>query len=441
MLLKPSHYNHCFSIDDYHVLWNIWSNGILKLTSDELEVCQSILHSPNIPTSNIHYNGFRALLHGNSFLISSEFNEIDNIKKRYINHINSKQNHSIAIILTFACNFKCIYCHQEHVNKTISSSTIRELMNYIKKNIKSGDKLHIAWWGGEPLLQISAIDEIGKLIKDYCMKNKCIFETSIVTNGYLLNEINIDTISKYNLKSAQITIDGNKELHDMQRKLSDENNTYDTILKNLKVLIKKAPSLSVTLRCNIMEKHLSKKTWNLFFNDLQPLAQNLSISINSAVPCTKCQFTEVSPSDYSTLVNYLHDEMHTYNLKPSSTEIKPGICRCGTLPINNFFLDPEGFVFKCTDITHNGIGAVGKLSSGEINSNGFKSEWKEFNPFIIDRCKKCSLLPLCMGGCPKIENTKKDLQKQCLFKSVFRQWGKRLLTLKTGDKNGPRTQH
>jgi len=47
----------------------------------------------------------------------------------------------------------------------------------------------------------------------------------MITNGYLLNEKNIDFIINNEIKFLQITIDGNEEIHNKRRYLKNGNPT------------------------------------------------------------------------------------------------------------------------------------------------------------------------------------------------------------------------
>ena len=57
--------------------------------------------------------------------------------------------------------------------------------------------------------------------------------SSMTTNGYFLDCATFEKLSAYNLIDIQITIDGLKQTHDMQRVLKDGSPTFDKIINNL----------------------------------------------------------------------------------------------------------------------------------------------------------------------------------------------------------------
>lgn len=80
----------------------------------------------------------------------------------------------------------------------------------------------------------------------------CKITSDITTNGYLLNEQNIREMKQLNVKSIQITIDGDRESHNKRRYLAGAGETYDKIKENLIKVSEQ--NIFVILRINIDEK-------------------------------------------------------------------------------------------------------------------------------------------------------------------------------------------
>ena len=61
--------------------------------------------------------------------------------------------------ITEQCNLRCTYCcysgsyegNRTHSNKSMSTEDIDQTLSFIRENAR-GDKLHIAFYGGEPLV-------------------------------------------------------------------------------------------------------------------------------------------------------------------------------------------------------------------------------------------------------------------------------------------------
>ena len=67
--------------------------------------------------------------------------------------MNRKKGLSGYIILpTLGCNARCVYCYEEGMKPvTMTPETVEQVIRYIL-DTHEGDKVHLSWFGGEPLL-------------------------------------------------------------------------------------------------------------------------------------------------------------------------------------------------------------------------------------------------------------------------------------------------
>ena len=169
-------------------------------------------------------------------------NQIDH--NRYT---HGKIARTITIQVTENCNLRCTYCYQ--INKSLSKlkfetakkfielilSDDKEKNNYLNKD--NSDFVVLDYIGGEPLLEIDLIDKI----VDYFIK-RCIelnhpwqygYMISIGTNGTLYFDPKVQKfLDKHpNRISMNITVDGDKELHDSCRVFADGSGSYDVASK------------------------------------------------------------------------------------------------------------------------------------------------------------------------------------------------------------------
>lgn len=65
---------------------------------------------------------------------------------------NDRTTLNLVLAPTTACNFACPYCFESKKNpKTIDEETIDALAEFVKSH-QDANKVHIHWYGGEPLL-------------------------------------------------------------------------------------------------------------------------------------------------------------------------------------------------------------------------------------------------------------------------------------------------
>ncbi|RLI44859.1 hypothetical protein DRO61_11645 [Candidatus Bathyarchaeota archaeon] len=138
-------------------------------------------------------------------------------------------------ILTGRCNMRCKYCFEkEHPNQDMDEDLLYEWMSH--------NPMTTAFpLGGEPLLVIDKYNTVIDMIK----KNPNISESrkkqtlgkmkTIITNGTLITQ-NVDKIKKHDLE-LQISVDGIKEAHDLNRVYANGKGTFDDVMKGIECCV------------------------------------------------------------------------------------------------------------------------------------------------------------------------------------------------------------
>ena len=133
---------------------------------------------------------------------------------------------------TSDCNFKCKYCFESSRPAIYMKEDVEDaIVQFVAK--QKSDIIHVCWYGGEPLMAKDSIfrltDKLQTLGKEY--------SASIVTNGYLMDEPFILSLNKLKIKLVQITVDGNKTIHNERRPHISDSNSFDKIIDNIRKLI------------------------------------------------------------------------------------------------------------------------------------------------------------------------------------------------------------
>lgn len=68
--------------------------------------------------------------------------------------------------------------------------------------------------------------------------------------------------------------------------------------------------------------------------------------------------------------------------------------------VNQFLVDPRGRLYKCGECftEEESVGYLKDNGELELSFERF-APWIAKDPFADDLCKRCKILPLCMGGC------------------------------------------
>lgn len=149
---------------------------------------------------------------------------------------------TVTFQVTDACNLACTYCYQ--INKGHRSMSINTAKRFVDMLLDADESneyinpaispfLIIEFIGGEPLLEINLIDEIMTYFTEQAFIKRHPWATryiiSLCSNGVLYFEPNVQRFFRKhkNHISLNITIDGNKELHDSCRIFPDGRPSYD----------------------------------------------------------------------------------------------------------------------------------------------------------------------------------------------------------------------
>ena len=122
---------------------------------------------------------------------------------------------SIHFELTARCNACCKHCYNNSGNHGSGKEmTPEQWIEFSKYIVESGGVFECLLSGGEPLLFGDKLLDIMNILQD----DGTIFY--LMTNGYLLNEVMVDKLRKYQYHWLQISIDGaNSNYHDWFRGL------------------------------------------------------------------------------------------------------------------------------------------------------------------------------------------------------------------------------
>lgn len=174
---------------------------------------------------------------------------------------------SIRLNVSNVCNLKCSYCYANYgnygnLNSKMSSDLSKKACKYIEDNYHHVRE--ISFFGGEPLLNPEAIEVICKYFENKDIK------FSIVTNLTVLDDEIINLINKYKI-SITGSIDGPKDINDMNRVTADGKGTYEKISDNIKELNLRASTslkmIETTYTKKSFERYSKKDIAEYFYNN------------------------------------------------------------------------------------------------------------------------------------------------------------------------------
>ena len=304
-----------------------------------------------------------------------------------------------TVVLTLDCNLACHYCFEDSFRgkHSMNTETTRRLVANIKQEqIDRGRDVEVRFYGGEPLMAIPLIMEIAGSLRDAAIIAGTKFSCSLVTNATLLTRSVVEELLPFGLKSAQITLDGPAEVHNLQRPFVSGYGSFATIVENL---------LSVYHLITI------KPGGNFTKDNYREFPSMLDALLNAGMDPKKVgpvQFAPIHPksgghSPHSADCAIGSDPwiieanlfLREETIRRGFIVDRPHMGVCMIELTNNIVVNYDGTLYKCPALMGWPELAIGTLVEGITDyRESHKLEiWKN------DECLDCAYLPLCFGGC------------------------------------------
>lgn len=235
------------------------SDFVITFEIDEGYLFHSCMTGELIFVTNIQYARLYLIKHW--FFVRVGIDEkafVSQIRKlmRCLKNNQKPGYKKIEIITTTSCNANCYYCYERHF-KTMSMTieTAQKVIDFIL-NHRYNNKIHIKWYGGEPLMNIPIIDTISMGLVNTGID----LRSSMISNGYLFNK---DIANKakniWNLFNVRITLDGTESVYNAIKRYNEKSiNSFQKVIANIDALINN--NISVTIRFNIEEYNIDDIT-------------------------------------------------------------------------------------------------------------------------------------------------------------------------------------
>ena len=420
--MKPSRYNKFFEVGNGSILaYNTLSGALAHLTSEQYKKVQELLAQ----CPELHGDGksdaYLTFLVESRFLIDDDVDELDILKTRWLLGTLMQDKLGVTIMPTLNCNFRCIYCCIDHRNKRMNEEVQKNLIDWVRFQMRHRRRLGVAWFGGEPLLCLDIIRKLTVRLRQICQERGCEYKAEMDTNGYLLTRDVSRELKELGITQIQVALDGPARIHDRRRYLVGGGPTFDVILSNLIDLVEEG-GISLSVRPTIdmgttegvyelvdilVEAGIHDK---LIFNpqNVQPSPVNdLSCLGRGVVPNT-AEFAEIR-SDI-----LIYASRRGFKVSPPRI-----LCQaCPPRNVNLFVVSPDGELFKCSYFLRP-KDRVGYLDPAYPEkayidlANLWK--WVGADPFEDDQCRECDVLPLCMGGCLAMREQVGKKDSHCIY--------------------------
>lgn len=414
--MKLSKFNNVVPYGEKSLLYNAFSDKFILVEPKLKELFQQAKKVGLEYLKLIHPSFYEVLLR-DGFVINYEVDELEEVKKlsAYVDSVSDKE-YRLIINPTMNCNFKCWYCYESHIKDSkMTAQTILNIKQHIQHivNTQKGlETFRISWFGGEPLLYYEkVIKPVAEYAIDLLEKNNIKLSSNYTTNGFLIKESMIPEFHRSNVTSFQITLDGNREIHDTVRYVNAKKGSYDEIISNVLLLCRN--KFNVSLRINYTATNLNHV--EDIIDDILPLEAEFRRYITVV-------FHKVwqEKANLGEKVKELNQKFRASGFKSVYGGLPNNVRNsCYADRKNQATINYNGEVYKCTARNFSSDTKEGVLTDdGHIIWNQ-KYEDRLNVKFKNKPCLECPILPICNGGCSQkaLENIGKDY---CVYDFDFK---------------------
>lgn len=321
---------------------------------------------------------------------------------------------AISFIMTYNCNLSCSYCYQHSLAKkkgvpAMSAEFVDRFFSeyYPQLFPTAPKKLIITLFGGEPLLP-SNREAILRVLA-YARRRPSI-RIHVSTNATTLSEM-ADLIGpeKGSIQSVQVTLDGDRLLHDKNRIFASGKRTFDGTIAAVRKLIKLKAHISLRVHIHRGKLEAAKKL--IDYLEKEKILGHPQVYVYFT-PLTTYGCEKNSPSESSLFGQIFQAVASRTNRPPSNLDfmdgfldmqtkkVLPKVRFCGAGGDNFFIVDPLGDIYGCYEEAGHKERRIGSLAAGKVRFSAVKGMYSRRHLLNLPECMRCSAALFCGGGCP-----------------------------------------
>ena len=402
--MKFSKYNFVTPCEDKYLIYNFVTTSFVALDADQYKYM----------VADNSFGDHEETLKKAGLIVEDDFDEdkfVEGIIKRQIDDSKDEFD-GIVVLTTTACNAQCFYCYQQRLKPiTMDLSTAGELTDFICRQWHNGhgnkQLLTIRWFGGEPLVNATIIDEVCRRLQDAGIP----FQSKMITNGSLFNAEMLSRAKVlWNLSSLQITLDGLGEDYTKIKNYKGGNVSFEQVIANIHALLNRGVRVSIRINYSVDDIDRAKRIIDFLdgeFSDRQCLHVYCAALREIGKRAIADFYADESPQ--LELLKYLHEHGFVSNIDNLLPRMKAFPCEAWSPKM--YFVFPNGKIFKCQHtISDNDFAPIGSVGGGTVENTSIFQIEKFERP---QKCRSCYAFVFCRGGCLSIREQGQYMNGDC----------------------------
>ena len=225
----------------------------------------------------------------------------------------------------------------------------------------------------------------------------------------------------FNITHLQITLDGGPNDHNHNRPLINGQPTFDHILSNIKRAVN--AGLDIIIRVNIWKPNAENVGELYDILESNGLKNKVRVIVKPVLSSSanQCQSTCLRANKSAKIIVgiYLEAAKKGWIVLPG-LDYMQGHEFCIVDSMGQFIIDPLGMLYKCGECfdESESVGKIRRNGTFQLDEKKWM-KWVGKDPLLFLECRRCALLPICMGGC-SMKRYWKPEESPCLeFKREF----------------------
>ena len=339
---------------------------------------------------------------------SAQADELTQTRKEIVN-----ADHGITFSLiapTMECNARCYYCFEHGAEQgTMSLETANATADFLIKNCKEKE-LSISWFGGEPLMAPDIISLITKRVLAAGIK----LDSTVTTNGILIDSKMIDLFHEWNVERITISLDGLFDTYNrIKRYVLPIENPFQQILKNIKLCLETGINTHLRINYKSSDYKTVHEAMKFFYEKFGKYENLYLYGAPLDMPDIKgySEFDEDEGDIYLKVLSdslkwgFEDDEINYRELAVSQDYDKalgelmlaPFPASCLMVNKNRFVIDHQGLLYKCQKHLGKSKFNCGDVFTGPVENEIFN--YYSTENIADEECVNCRMFPICQSGC------------------------------------------
>lgn len=426
--LQSSRYNFAIPVGGGTLLYNASSGTVLRLSGADAEGIAAGLAGP---PCRVVVRGWPAhllaqLLEG-GFLVPDGSDEVGIIGERY-RQARRETPMTLTITTTMDCNLGCYYCYEERSEARLEERDVKAIVALAETRLRQSGRraLHVDWYGGEPLLNLPALEAASHALQALCSRLGVAYGASVVSNGTAWPENVAQFVAAHALRQVQISFDGLAPNHDKRRRYRRNRAPEigaSSFERAARVVDQLLDHVRVDVRLNL--DHGNQ-------DDLLPFISFMRVRgwFDRPFPAVFQPARISAFSDRSAFLRSRELPADTFealraearaaidgSIAVEESEVPDGFpyprtTVCGALADDSVVIGADASLYRCglqVGEYHRRTGGLGDLHPRALpiladqKNDGADDAtwWAAFDPTQLPTCRRCSFLPVCWAGCPK----------------------------------------